>query len=181
MAEGGVTQSPSGPERLIVSGPFLTLSPSDMFRAWVEPGLITRWWPHEAEIDLREGGSYHFSWPSMSWHLRGEYLAVQPDSRLTFTWSWDHEDSPDRTVDIRFDPLPDGGTLLTLEQGSYTESQADQEEREGHIAGWLHFLGRLYMASPKLASEALGNDPSVVPTEGSLADGAAQAQPRAQR
>jgi uncharacterized protein YndB with AHSA1/START domain len=166
MAEGGVTQSPSGPERLIVAGPFLALSPSDMFRAWTEPEVITRWWPQEAELDLREGGSYHFSWPSMSWHLRGKYQTVQPNSRLTFTWSWDHEDSPDRTVDIRFDSLPNGGTMLTLEQGTYTESEADREEREGHIAGWLHFLGRLYMASPEISQASVGNDPSVVPSEG---------------
>jgi uncharacterized protein YndB with AHSA1/START domain len=152
MAEGGVTQTPSGPDRLIVSGPFLTLSPAVMFRAWTEPALLTRWWPNEAEIDLREGGNYHFSWPSMNWHLRGEYVTVEPDTHLSFGWTWDHETSPDRRVDVRFDPLPEGGTKLTLEHGSYADT--DAEEREGHLAGWLHFLGRLYMVSPEISREA---------------------------
>jgi uncharacterized protein YndB with AHSA1/START domain len=154
MAEGGVTQTPSGPDRLIVSGPFLTLSPRTMFRAWTEPALLTRWWPPEADIDLREGGTYHFSWPTMNWHLRGEYATIEPETRLSFSWRWDHEESPDRDVDVRFDRLPDAGTKLTLEQGTYTGTAADAQEREGHVSGWLHFLGRLYMASPEISREA---------------------------
>jgi uncharacterized protein YndB with AHSA1/START domain len=149
MAEGGVTQVPSSPETLIVSGPFLTLSPQAMFDAWTQPELLTRWWPQVAEVDLRPGGEYHFSWPSMDWHLRGSYTVVEPPHRLAFTWNWDHEDAPERTVVMHFAPLPEGGTRLTLRHGTYTAE--DTEEREGHLSGWLHFLGRLYLLSPELS------------------------------
>jgi uncharacterized protein YndB with AHSA1/START domain len=120
-----------------------------MFRAWTEPNMLRQWWPNEAEIDLQPGGAYHLSWPSMDWHLRGRYSAVELNEHLAFTWKWDHDDNPERTVDVRFEPLPDGGTRLTLVHGTYTSE--DTEEREGHISGWLHFLGRLYMQSPEMA------------------------------
>jgi uncharacterized protein YndB with AHSA1/START domain len=154
MAEGGVTRVPSPPDRVVVSGPFPVLDPPAMWRIWTEPALLTRWWPTEASLDLREGGSYHFVWPAMDWHLRGTFLTVEPERLLRFTWSWDHDDLPQRTVAVNLDPLLDGGTRLTVEHGTYSDSATDVEDRDSHLAGWLHFLGRLYMISPELAELA---------------------------
>jgi uncharacterized protein YndB with AHSA1/START domain len=154
MAEGGVTRVPSPSDRVVVSGPFAVLDPPAMWRVWTEPALLTRWWPTEAGVNLCEGGSYHFAWPAMHWHLRGTYLTLDPTRLLRFTWSWDHDDLPERTVAVQFEPLPGGGTRLTVEHGTYTETEVDVEDRESHLAGWLHFLGRLYMLSPELANSA---------------------------
>jgi hypothetical protein len=37
----------------------------------------------------------------------------------------------------------DGGTKLIVTHGFYNDSPRDQDERQGHIDGWTHFLGRL--------------------------------------
>jgi uncharacterized protein YndB with AHSA1/START domain len=153
MAEGGVTREETGPERVVVSGPFLTMEPRTMYRAWTEAWLLTRWWPPVAELEVREGGRYHLAWPSMDWHLRGRYLAVEPEQLLRFTWKWDHDTLPERVVEVRMEPLPQGGTRLRVEHGTYSDSPEDVEDRESHASGWLHFLGQLYMKSPELARE----------------------------
>ena len=90
------------------------------------------------------GGTYRLSWPAMGWHLRGRYTKVDPGRALGFTWAWDHEPQrPERHVDVSFEPLPEGGTRITVTHGRYGDGAADAEDRQGHIDGWRHFLARL--------------------------------------
>ena len=44
---------------------------------------------------------------------------------------------------VEFAPLGDDGTELTVTHGRYTLAPADQEERQGHLEGWVAFLGKL--------------------------------------
>lgn len=137
-----VTEVAGGNERLVIAGDFAK-TPDELFRYWTDPELLTQWWPVEAEIDPREGGTYLASWPRMEWRLRGRYTAFEPGKRLTFTWNWDHEpDTPERQVDVLFEPSGDG-TQMTIIHGPYTDSPADQQERQGHLEGWQHFCSRL--------------------------------------
>jgi uncharacterized protein YndB with AHSA1/START domain len=138
---------PSGPDRLIVKADIPKLSPEAAFTYWTRPELITKWWPQEAEIEPRLGGRYHLAWPGMNWHLRGVYTAFEPGRRLAFTWRWDHEpDAPERSVDITFAPGGEG-THLTATHGTYADTDADREERQGHLDGWTHFLSQLQKQS----------------------------------
>ncbi|NNE42786.1 MAG: SRPBCC domain-containing protein [Gemmatimonadetes bacterium] len=117
--------------------------PEAVFAFFTEPERLTRWWPAAAVADVRPGGAYHFSWPQMDWHLRGEYTVVEPPRALEFTWAWDHEPQlPVRTVRVELAP-DGGGTRVTVTQGTYGSSPAEQEDRNSHIAGWTHFLGEL--------------------------------------
>ena len=65
------------------------------------------------------------------------YRTVDRTHRLVFTWAWDHEDLPDRLVDVRFAPAGDG-TLVSI-----THEAADQTEADSYRDGWTFFLGRL--------------------------------------
>ncbi|MEO5951310.1 MAG: SRPBCC domain-containing protein [Chloroflexia bacterium] len=142
-----VVQQPSGTGELVVTTFFRGVSARELFRQWISPELITQWWPQQAEIDARDGGEYHLSWPSMDWDLRGTYTAYNPGSRLAFTWAWDNEpETPTRQVDVILEPVGDIGTQLMLTHGMYTESTKDQEERQGHLEGWTYFLARLHNA-----------------------------------
>jgi uncharacterized protein YndB with AHSA1/START domain len=119
------------------------LRPADAFRALVEPALLVRWWPPEAEVDAREGGAYCLRWPQQGWQLRGRFLVLAPPERLGFTWHWDHEQElPERIVRIVIAPQGPG-SLLMLTQGSYDRSARDQADRQSHHDGWQHFLARL--------------------------------------
>jgi len=130
---------------LIVEAEYPAVPPERLFRYWVEPDRMTRWWPKEADIDSRVGGEYVFRWPSIGRELRGRYTAVEPAQRLNFTWRWDTTpaDYPDLQVSMRFERLVGDGTRLVLEQGPYDDSPDGAEARKNLRDGWLHFLARL--------------------------------------
>ncbi len=145
--EEAVVQQASGPEQLMVSTFYRGVMPGELFRYWMQPDLLVQWWPPRAEIDPWEGGQYHLSWPAMKWDLRGTFTHYEQDSRLAFTWRWDHEpNTAMRHVDVRFEPIGDIGTQLTLTHSAYLERVKDQEERQGHLDGWTYFLARLHDA-----------------------------------
>lgn len=123
------------------------LTPQQLFDFFTKPELLVTWWPQEAEINLEEAESYALHWPSMEWTLRGVYTAVSPPHHLAFTWQWDHLlDLPTRLVDIKIEQKGNG-SLLTLRHGTYTKSQVDQEDRQNHVDGWLHFLPQIDAAN----------------------------------
>lgn len=145
VAQGQITQTPSLPDTLIIVATFPDCTPGRLFLHWIAPDRLRQWWPPVAIVEPRAGGAYHFSWPGMNWHLRGEYTVFAPDHHLAFTWRWDHDpaDHPTREVVLTFAPLGTGGTELTVTHGRYTLAPADQEERQGHLEGWTAFLGKL--------------------------------------
>jgi uncharacterized protein YndB with AHSA1/START domain len=140
-----VRELESGPELLIVQADYPAVSPETLFRYWVEPERMTRWWPREAKIDPRVGGEYVFRWPTISRELRGRYTALEPAERLAFTWRWDTTpaDYPDLQVSMRFEPLDGVGTRLVLEHGPYDDSPDGAEARKNLRDAWFQFLARL--------------------------------------
>lgn len=139
-----VTELPTNQDTLCLETVFPHTEPAKLFTYWIDPDLITRWWPVEAEIDARAGGAYHLSWPAMNWHLRGEYLALDAGKSLRFTWRWDHEpNAGNNHVLVSFVSDGIGGTRLTLEHGAYADTPAGRETRRGHLEGWTYFLERL--------------------------------------
>jgi len=127
-------------ERLIFEAEYSGVTPAELFRHWIEPELLVRWWPHQADVEPREGGEYHFRWPGCL-HLRGRYTAFAPGRHLRFSWRWEHEPHlPVRFVDVTFQPIP-RGTRQTLIHSDY--GREDSAERQEHLEGWISFLGRL--------------------------------------
>jgi len=101
-------------------------------------GLLTSWWPDGADTDPVPGGSLHLWWDGPGWHLRGEYLEVEPPDRLTFTWQWDHEELPARRVVMDQSASGSGMTRVDIEHES-----ASDEERRGYAEGWEFFMAQL--------------------------------------
>jgi uncharacterized protein YndB with AHSA1/START domain len=94
-------------------------------------------------VEPRVGGRYRLLWPAMGWELFGHYATFEPGERLAFTWEWTHEpELPARLVDITFEPHGDG-CRVTVTHGSYGHTAVEKEDRQSHIDGWFHFLGRL--------------------------------------
>ena len=65
-----------------------------VWRALTEPKALAAWfWPDRFEttvdVDLRAGGRYRIHGKPMA--VSGEYVEVDPMTRLVFTWRWDGE------------------------------------------------------------------------------------------
>ena len=137
------------PDELVLIAEYPKVAPERMWAYWTRPELLVRWWPREAETEVREGGVYHLAWPEQGWHLRGRYTTVTPGQLLAFTWAWDSdpEGTTPKHVTLRFEPLhrgdADAVTLLTLTHGTYVDTPEDRETCQHHRDGWRHFLPRL--------------------------------------
>ena len=91
-----------------------------VWASWASaPALAAWWWSHWDDVvidaDVRVGGAYRIDAPDHGFSVAGEYLVVEPRSRLAFTWAWTDEDGAirDEAVDVEFADH-DGGTTLTI-------------------------------------------------------------------
>lgn len=144
-ALGGVVRDVSeDSQQLMLICDFPTTSPERLYDFWIRADLLCRWWPQAAVVDARLGGEYRLSWPKMGWVLRGRYTMVRPGAALGFTWRWEHEpDDVTRDVALTLTPLGERGTRLTLVHGPYADGPEEAAQRQSHLDGWTHFLGRL--------------------------------------
>ncbi len=128
----------------------------EVFNAWIDPEQRKKWWsasPEHScslcEIDGREGGSYRLGMhkDDQEWVVVGEFLEVNPTSKLKFTWSWEHvPELSNSVVTVEFNPIDIDGTPAT-ELVLIHEKLADPSMRSEHNHGWvgcLHSLGTLY-------------------------------------
>jgi len=58
-----------------------------LFSFFTDPERYRRWKGLEADLDPRPGGRYCVNMPGPNTVL-GEYLIVEPPTRLVFTWGW---------------------------------------------------------------------------------------------
>jgi uncharacterized protein YndB with AHSA1/START domain len=121
-----------------------------VFSACVKPDDIAQWWgPHgfttpEIDLDLRVGGGYRFGMQPPDgelFHLSGKFEAIEPPSRLVYTFRWEEPDPDDRetVVSLSFRDLGDA-TDLTVDQSGF----ATEGRRALHDAGWTDSLDRLH-------------------------------------
>ena len=128
----------------IVKEIYIDAPPSVVFKFLTDPKKMTRWMGIRAEIDPRPGGMYRVE-PNGRDVIRGEYLEVVADSRVVFTWGFEGGGYKVQAGSSRveIDLTPEGkGTRLRL-----THRELPPEAREGHDAGWGHYLGRLKTVS----------------------------------
>jgi uncharacterized protein YndB with AHSA1/START domain len=136
------TELPSESDQMIVAAE-IGMTPGAVFAHFIDAQLLVLWWPQEASVEPWENGHYLMSWPSMNWKLSGLFTTFEPDKRLAFTWQWAHRpELPVRTVDVLFARAASGCRVMVT-HGVYGDSAAEQEDRQGHIDGWIYFLGQL--------------------------------------
>jgi uncharacterized protein YndB with AHSA1/START domain len=120
----------------------LAAPPERVWRAFTDSAALSAWfWPERfgttVEADVRAGGRYRIDGPGAGMAVSGEYVAVEPRSRLVFTWRWDGE--PDETlVTLEFRPAPAGTELVITH-----ERFADDADRDNHAKGWADCIDRL--------------------------------------
>jgi uncharacterized protein YndB with AHSA1/START domain len=114
--------------------------PDVVFAYFVEPELYRRWKGTSAELDARPGGLYRVLMPSGD-RVRGEYVAVEPPSRVVFTWGFeDNVELPPGSSTVEITLRADGdGTIVRLRH----DRLPTDVSRDQHAIGWRHYLERL--------------------------------------
>lgn len=121
----------------------LPAPPAAVFAAWTDPASLARWMAlggaATATLDLRVGGGFRIvmDGPDRPHVYMGEYLAIEPPTRLVFTWRSAHTGDATTRVTVLMQPCA-GGTDLTL-----IHAQLPGEAVGPHRAGWTHLLDRL--------------------------------------
>lgn len=112
--------------------------PETVFEYLVTNDGMTAWMGQHADLDPRPGGMFAVD---IAGHpVRGEYLHVEPPSRVVMSWGFPgSEDLPAgaSTVEFRLTPIS-GGTRVDL-----CHSDLPDAKVPGHADGWANFLPRL--------------------------------------
>ncbi len=134
----------------------IAATPDEVFTYLTDPEKYTRWKGERAELDPRPGGLYRVRMGPDA-VARGEYVEVEPPSRVVFTWGWEGSgDVPPGSTTVEITLRPDGdGTLLRLRHTGFP-SDADADL---HREGWEMYVGRLVAVTAEDAS----GDPSTPP------------------
>ncbi|WP_353645427.1 SRPBCC domain-containing protein [Mesorhizobium sp. WSM2239] len=132
-----LTLKTEGDTHVVVTRRFAA-PPKAVFRAHTEPALLQKWMlgPEGGTMPVcisepKSGGKIRFEWrwQDHAVHLTGEYIEVEPYSRIVHVERMFIPDqTPDNHVETRFEP--DGsGTLMTMRM-----TLPDKETREAMLA-----------------------------------------------
>ena len=124
----------------VVREVWVAAKPETIFPFFTEASQIVRWMGVEAEIEARPGGVFRCNVNGKS-IARGEMIAIDPYSKITFSWGWEGPDATvkpgESTVEVTLSEENDG-TRVRLHHFGLAGEMA-----ELHDKGWAHFMERL--------------------------------------
>jgi uncharacterized protein YndB with AHSA1/START domain len=127
--------------------------PEIVFPYLTDPMRMVEWMGVVAILDPRPGGTFRVDANGRDVVL-GEYVEVEPPSRVVFTWGFEGQErmvaAGASRVEVTLERDGDGTRLVLLHHG------LAEAPRAAHAEGWAHFL-------PRLASAAAGVPPGPDP------------------
>lgn len=127
----------------------LDASRERIFRALTDPTELVKWWgpsgftTPEIEINLSIGGGYRLGMQPPDgglFHLTGEFLEIEPPSRIAYTFRWEEPEPDDRETVVRLslETVADLTRLSLWHGGFATEARVAL-----HKSGWTDSFKRL--------------------------------------
>lgn len=108
---------------------------AEVYEAWVSSDTVI---PPATSMDVLPtvGGHYRLimETPEFSGKNEGEFLLVEPQQRVTYTWQW-NEDGEISTIDVKFSAT-DSGTSIQLKHTGFTKP----ESVTNHDSGWDSYV-----------------------------------------
>ena len=142
----GFLQSAPGDAVIRAEGAFRA-SVEKAWAAWTEAERLKRWFGADAadfermQVDVRVGGRWRFDIPGdPPSRLEGEYIVVEENARLVFSWRHVAGETATPTSQVSVDfRATEGGCVVSLRhEGIQTESG-----RSGVSHGWRNSFERL--------------------------------------
>lgn len=116
-------------------------APEKLWRALTQPHLIAEWlMANDFVPELGHRFKLRGDWGGV---LDCEVLAIEPNSKLSYSWTFAHDD-PAYALEsiVVFTLIPSAtGTVLRVEQTGFRPEQ--KQAYGGAHAGWKGFLGKL--------------------------------------
>ena len=137
------------PNGLVLVSVEIAVPPERVFKALTDSEDVLRWWNSpdsfrltQWESDTRVGGKWRAAGvytDGKAYDIYGEYVAVEPPHKLTFTWNatWDAPFTTQVTYTLE---AIDGGTRVTLRHDGFADRAA---ACRNHTTGWARVLGLL--------------------------------------
>lgn len=117
---------------------FLSFPLSVVYVAWVSSDTVIA--PATSMDVLPEvGGHYRLLMETPTFVVKneGEFLLVEPESRVTYTWEW-NQDGEVTTIDVRFNSVQSGTRIELLHTGFTKEDSVNN-----HDSGWDNYIAGL--------------------------------------
>jgi uncharacterized protein YndB with AHSA1/START domain len=142
-------------DRHVVATRHFAAPPEFVYRAHIEPALLQQWmlgpdgWSMPAcTSEARVGGAIRFEWSDGNgngFHLTGEYLALEPYSRIAHVERMFLPDAtPDNHVETCFAPHGDGTLMtmrMTLPDAATRAAMLETGMEHGMEAGYVRLEG----------------------------------------
>jgi uncharacterized protein YndB with AHSA1/START domain len=112
--------------------------PEVVFPYFTDPKLMVTWIGERAKLDARPGGGFALDFGDTAAH--GSYVAVEPPTRVVFTWGIPGDATlppGSSTVEVVLAP-DDGDTIVTL-----THRDVPESREPSHREGWDRCLAAL--------------------------------------
>jgi uncharacterized protein YndB with AHSA1/START domain len=120
-------------------------TPAAPARAWAaltEPDLVAEWFTDASPLG-EIGAPYRLDFGDGS-VVDGVVTLIEPGHRFAHTWAWADADPRHETmVTWSIEPLPDGGSRVTLVHDGWAEAGVDEASRDDHEGYWSGYLDDL--------------------------------------
>lgn len=117
-------------------------TPPQAWAALTDPTRVAEWFTVASPLG-EPGDPYRLDFGDGS-VVEGVVLVVEPERQFAHTWAWAGSEPRQETqVTWRIDPLPGGGSRITLVHEGWTEAGANAALRDDHEGYWSGYLDDL--------------------------------------
>jgi uncharacterized protein YndB with AHSA1/START domain len=121
----------------------IRVAPERAYDALATEAGLNEWFTTGATLDAQPGGAIRFRWKDWgvdryTGEIPGRVAAYDRPARYVFQWRAD-SGAYDTTVDVNFEPVPEG-TIVRLVETGYEGTPDGMQDLLNRVSGWAEVL-----------------------------------------